>query len=221
MAVGRIDFLENYHSSTPRDYLARVNNDDKPYCSTIAKKWGYDYWDGDRKYGYGGNHYDGRWRPIAEKMAAHYDLKAGDKILDVGCGKGFLLYEFTQVVPGVEIAGIDISKYAIEHSHPSVRPFIKQHDCVEYAYSEEFDFVYSINTLHNLGITDLMVAIPLIESYRKRHAWICVESYRTEKEKVNLLYWQLTCESFHRPQGWASLYKACGYHGDYGFVFFT
>ncbi|MBT5373838.1 MAG: methyltransferase domain-containing protein, partial [Rhodospirillaceae bacterium] len=112
----QIDFIQQLHSGTKRDYLARVMEADKAECAEIAKKWGRDYWDGDRKYGYGGYSYDGRWRPIAEKMAAHYGLKAGDRILDIGCGKGFLLYEFTQAMPGVEIAGIDISEYAIENA---------------------------------------------------------------------------------------------------------
>src|SRR5829696_6279687 len=105
-----INFLEKYQKSTQRDYVARVMNYDKAECATIAKNWGYDYWDGDRGHGYGGYHYDGRWRSIAEDIVKHYGLKAGDKILDIGCGKAFLLYEFTQIVPGIEVHGIDISQ---------------------------------------------------------------------------------------------------------------
>ncbi|MAG68824.1 MAG: hypothetical protein CL471_00770 [Acidobacteria bacterium] len=117
-----IDFLGSLHSGTKRDYLGRVNERDKAECAELAKRWDRDYWDGDRATGYGGMRYDGRWRPVAEKMAAHYGIKPGYRILDVGCGKGFLLYEFTQVVPGVEVAGIDISDYAIEHAKEEVKP---------------------------------------------------------------------------------------------------
>src|SRR5437016_5945277 len=119
-----IDFLTTIHKSTKRDYLARVNEFPKAEAAKIAKRFDKDYWDGDRKVGYGGMKYDGRWLPVAEAMAKHYGLKAGDKILDVGCGKGFLLYEFTRAVPGIVVTGIDISKYAIENAKEEVRPFV-------------------------------------------------------------------------------------------------
>ena len=111
-----IDFISVLHKKTNRDYLARVNEFSKAEAAKTARKFGAEYWDGDRKFGYGGMRYDGRWRVVAEAMARQYDLKAGDRILDVGCGKGFLLYEFTRVVPGVEVRGIDISTYAIENA---------------------------------------------------------------------------------------------------------
>ena len=118
-----IDFLSSVHKSTKRDYLARVNDPEYPkaYAATLAKKWDFDYWDGSRKVNYGGYSYDGRWTKVAKAMVEHYGIKAGDKILDIGCGKGFLLYDFMQVCPGVEVAGIDISSYAIENSLPEIR----------------------------------------------------------------------------------------------------
>jgi len=115
-----VDFIMKLHKSTKRNYLERVVEHDKAECAEVAIQYGKDYWDGDRKYGYGGFYYDGRWRPVAEEIAKHYGLKPGDKILDVGCGKGFLLYEFTQVIPGVEVAGIDISQYAIDNAKEEV-----------------------------------------------------------------------------------------------------
>src|SRR5882757_10083613 len=120
-----IDFISPLHKRTQRDYLGRVNEFPKAEAARIAKQFGKDYWDGDRKFGYGGMRYDGRWRVVAENMARHYDLKAGDRILDVGCGKAFLLYEFTQVVPGIEVCGLDISAYGLEHAKDEVRPFLK------------------------------------------------------------------------------------------------
>ena len=122
-----VDFVLKLHRSTKREYVARVVEHDKAECATVAKQYGKDYWDGDRKYGYGGYYYDGRWLPIAQDMARHYGIKAGEKILDVGCGKGFLLYEFTQAVPGVEVAGIDISEYAIENSKEEFRQLLLHH----------------------------------------------------------------------------------------------
>jgi SAM-dependent methyltransferase len=217
----QIDFLQEYNMSSKRDYVARVTSFDKAECATIAKKWGKDYWDGERQYGFGGYKYDGRWLPFAQKLAAHYGIKPGHKILDVGCGKGFLLYEFTRAVPGVEVAGLDISQYGIDNAKEEVKPFLTQGHCRKLPYPDKhFDFVYSNTTLHNLQPQDLYPAIKEIERVRKSNAWIGVESYRNEKEKANLLYWQLTCEAFFSPDGWRWWFDHCGYQGDYGFIYF-
>lgn len=217
-----INFLEKYQNSTPRDYIARVVNHDKAACAAKAKLWGFDYWDGDRQYGYGGYHYNGRWRTVAEDIAKHYGLKKGDKILDIGCGKGFLLYEFTQVVPGIEIAGIDISAYAIEHAKEEVKPYLQVGHCSTLPWKDKtFDFVYSINTFHNLSINELESAVREMQRVGKAAKWCNIESYRNENEKANLLYWQLTCESFHRPEAWKWLFQQWNYDGDYGFIYFS
>ena len=216
-----IDFLSRYQSTTKRDYIARVVEHDKAECATIAKRWGEEYWDGPRQYGYGGYKYDGRWLPIAQDIAKRYELKPGDKVLDVGCGKAFLLYEFTRAVPGVEIAGLDISAYGIANSKEEARPFLKQGSCTELPYEDHsFDFVCSINTFHNLKVDELKAAIREVERVGKNKKWICVESYRNEPEKANLLYWQLTCMSFYTPEEWVWLYQQWGYTGDYGFIYF-
>src|SRR5665213_401300 len=119
--MNEVNFLEKYQKSTKRDYIERVVSHDKAECAIKAKEWGYDYWDGQRQFGYGGYHYDGRWNAIAKDIAQHYNLKPGDKILDIGCGKAFLLYELSQVVPGTEVKGLDISKYGIENAKPEVK----------------------------------------------------------------------------------------------------
>jgi len=219
--VKEVNFLEKYQKSTKRDYVERVVKHDKAECATKAKNWGFDYWDGERQYGYGGYHYDGRWRAIAEDIAKHYGLKAGDKVLDIGCGKAFLLYELTQVVPGLDVTGIDISEYAIQNGKEEIRSKLRVGNCIDLPFEDKsFDFVYSINTFHNLPVNELERAVREMERVGKKAKWCCVESYRDEKEKANLLYWQLTCESFFRPEGWAWLFKQWGYEGDYGFIYF-
>ena len=215
-----IDFLSSLHKKTKRDYLARVNEFPKAEAAKVAKQFGFDYWDGDRKFGFGGYNYDGRWRSVATAMAAHYQLTAGDRILDVGCGKAFLLYEFTQIIPGIEVCGIDISQYAIENAKLEVQPFLRVASATDLPFDEgSFDLVVSINTIHNLYCNDLDMAFREIERVGTKK-YIVVESYRTEAEKANLLYWQLTCESFYTPQEWDWWFRHCGYTGDHSFIYF-
>ena len=216
-----VDFLTKLHTSTKRDYVARVVNHDKAECAAVAKQYGKDYWDGERQYGYGGYKYDGRWRSIAQHMAGHYGLKAGDKILDVGCGKGYLLYEFTQVVPGVEIAGVDISEYAIANAKEEVKPFLRVGRANQLDYPDHsFDFVVSLGTLHNLYVYDLRKALQEVQRVGKERKYVAVESYRNEREMANLLYWQLTCQSFYNTEEWVWIHQDSGYTGDHGFIFF-
>ena len=218
--MAEIDFISPLHKKTKRDFLARVNEFPKAEAAKLAKQFGKDYWDGDRKVGYGGMRYDGRWRVVAEAMAKHYGLKAGDKILDVGCGKGFLLYDFMQVVPGLEVRGLDISTYALENAKEEVRPFLQAGHAKQLPYSDRsFDLVISITTLHNLYCYDLDSALREIERVGK-NKYVVVESYRNEEEKANLLYWQLTCEAFCTPEEWAWWFKQTGYTGDYSYIYF-
>lgn len=219
-----IDFMSILHKSTQRDYLARVNDSDFPKAkaATLSKQWGFDYWDGDRRICYGGYRYmDGRWEKVARAMAEHYGIKPGDKILDVGCGKGYLLYDFTKVVPGVEVHGIDVSAYAIENAKEEIQSCLTVGSATELPWPDDyFDLVISINTLHNLHNYELDPALREIERVAKKHKYICVESYRDEVEKTNLLYWQVTCEMFCTPKEWQWWFEQTGYTGDYSFIYF-
>lgn len=220
--MAAVEFVTPLHTSTKRDYLARVNEDDKARCADIAKQWGEEYWDGDRKYGYGGYRYDGRWLKVAKAMAEYYGLKPGDRVLDVGCGKAFLLYEFTQAVPGVEVAGLDISEYGLANAKEEVRPFLKHGHARELPFEDDsFDLVISLTTLHNLRLPDLVSAVREIERVGKgSNKYIMVEAYRNEREKVNLAYWQLTCETFFTPDEWQWVYDLAGYQGDTEYIYF-
>jgi ubiquinone/menaquinone biosynthesis C-methylase UbiE len=204
-----LDLVSPLHKKTVRDYLARVNE--------VSK----DYWDGDRKHGYGGMRYDGRWRPVAELLAQHYELKPGQSVLDIGCGKGFLLYDLMQAVPGLEVCGLDISDYAIENAKPEVKPFLQVGNATSLPFPDRsFDLVISLNTLHNLYCYELEAALREMQRVKKKNAYLVVESYRNESEKANLLYWQLTCETFATPEEWEWWFKLTGYSGDHSFIYF-
>jgi SAM-dependent methyltransferase len=219
-----IDFMSPLHKSTARDYLARVNDPEFPKhkASELAKNWGYDYWDGDRRINYGGYKYiEGRWESVAKLMVNHYKIKPGDKILDIGCGKGFLIYDFTKVIPKIDVYGVDISQYAKDNSKEEVREKIFVSNCTNLPFEDNyFDFVYSINTFHNLHNYDLVKALHEMNRVSKKNKYICVESYRDEIEKANLLYWQVTCEQFCTPDEWVWWFNLAKYQGDYSFIFF-
>jgi SAM-dependent methyltransferase len=215
------EFVSLIHKSTKRDYLARVTQRDKAEIADLALKWGYDYWDGSRETGYGGYKYDGRWRKVADAMIAAYGLKPGMRILDIGSGKGFILHDFREALPGVNVAGIDASAYGIEHTMASVKPFCQVGSAASLPWPDKhFDLVISINTLHNLYNYELWRAFREIERVGKGAKYICVEAYRNEREKVNLMYWQLTCRAFHTPEEWRFVFDETGYKGDHEFIYF-
>lgn len=154
-------------------------------------------------------------------MVSAYGIKPGMRILDVGAGKGVLMHDFTEAVPGVEVHGLDISRYAIDHAVQSVKDSIVEGTAAKLPFSDKhFDLVISITTLHNLYINDLFSSLGEIERVARGAKYLCVEAYRTEREKVNLMYWQLTCRAFHTPQEWEWIFERADYSGDYEFIYF-
>ena len=209
------------HESTNRDFLARMV-DDKVHCMKLAKQYGKDYWDGDRRYGYGGYKYmPGRWKPVAEELIKIYNLKSDSKVLDIGCGKGYLLHEMKLLIPDLDIVGIDSSDYGLENAKEEIKPFIHKHKAeVKLPYKDkEFDLVISLGTFHNLRLLELKIALSEMERVGKK-GYLMLESYRNEEELFNLQCWALTAESFFDKDEWIWLYNNFGYTGDYEFIFF-
>lgn len=215
-----LNIITPLHKKSKRDYVARMI-DEKIECSRIARKYDQEYWDGDRRYGYGGYLYDGRWSEVAQALINQYDLKDDARILDVGCGKGFLLYEFKKLLPKAEVVGIEISPYAIDHAKEEVKDCIMKHRAQDpYPFGDNvFDFVYTNTTLHNLFVNELKTAVQEIERVGK-NKFIIVESFRNVEELFNVQCWALTCNSFYTPDEWMWLYKEFGYTGDYEFIYF-
>jgi SAM-dependent methyltransferase len=214
-------FVTPLHQSTKRDYLARMV-DDKVQCMLKAKEYGADYWDGDRRFGYGGYRYlPGRWKPVAEALIAEYGLKAGSRVLDVGCGKAFLLHEMLLLEPGLEVVGFDVSEHGLAHAHPDFKGTLFKYRAQDaYPFGDgSFDLVISLGCLHNLRLFELKAALGEIERVG-RQKYVMLESYRNELEQFNLQCWALTCESFFDTAEWIWLYRHFGYTGDYEFIYF-
>ena len=215
------NFVTPLHQATKRDYLTRMM-DDKAQCMKIAKQYGQDYWDGDRRYGYGGyNYIPGHWKSVAQELITTYDLGAGSKVLDVGCGKGFLLHEMLLLEPKLIVTGFDISEYGVASASDMVKPhlFLQQAQSKYPCATDEFDLVISLGALHNLRFFDLKEALSEIERVGKQ-GYVMLESYRDERELFNLQCWALTCESFFDEAEWIWLYKNFSYTGDYEFIYF-
>jgi SAM-dependent methyltransferase len=208
------------HKKTTRDYLARMV-DDKVHCMLKAKEYEFDYWDGDRRYGYGGYRYDGRWKPVAQQFIDHYKLGPNARILDVGCGKAHLLHEIKQLLPDADVVGFDISRHGLADAPEAIRPHLFHYRAQDrYPWGDKhFDLVISLGCLHNLRLFELETAVSEIERVGKQK-YIMLESYRSELELFNLECWALTCEAFFDTAEWIWLYRHFGYTGDYEFIYF-
>ena len=216
-----VQFVTSLHTSTKREYLDRMV-DEKILCMHKAKEYEEDYWDGDRRFGYGGYKYlPGRWKPVAESLIETYNLNNSSSIMDVGCGKGFLLHEIKLLLPEITIKGFDISNHGLSCALDSVKDDLFIHRAQEpYPFKDnEFDLVISLGCLHNLRLMELEVALGEIERVGKQ-GYIMLESYRNEAEQFNLQCWALTCESFFDEDEWVWLYNHFGYRGDYEFIYF-
>ena len=217
--------LKNYvtlnHKKTSRNYLERMNNN-KVECMRVSKEYDYDYWDGDRKYGYGGYKYiKGYHSILAKKLIKDYSLNEKSKILDVGCGKGYLLFEIKKILKKAQIYGIDNSRYAKNNAKAEIKKNIKIYDInnkLDYK-NKFFDLVISINTLHNLKLKNLYQCLQEIERIGKSK-FICVESYKNEEEQFNLQCWALTAETLIDIKSWKWIFNLTGYTGDYEFIYF-
>lgn len=187
-----------------------------PAQRAIAKQFGREYFDGERTQGYGGYRYDGRWVAVAARMRDFYGLKAGDCILDIGCAKGFLLHDFLQVIPGVQVAGLDISRYAIENAMESVKPYLVVGSADNLLFPDKsFDLVISINTVHNLELELCKQAIREMERVSRKHKYLQVDSWLNEEQRQNFERWQLTAVTYFDPEGWRRLFSEAGYTGEY------
>jgi len=210
-----INLLENY-PRTKRN-LEERQDEKTPEIQRIARQFGQEFFDGDRKYGYGGFSYQSRfWQPVVPIFEKHYRLTAQSNILDVGCAKGFMLYDFVQLIPGIKVAGIDISEYAIVNATEDMKPFVKVANAKKLPFADKsFDLVISVNTIHNLPLEECKQALQEIQRVTRKHAFITVDAYRNDEEKQKMDMWNLTARTYMHVDEWKALFKAVGYTGDY------
>ena len=203
------------------DSLPRTNRPPRKGLITqadrdIACRFGREYFDGPRTQGYGGYIYDGRWKPVARRLKEYYGLGDWAGILDIGCAKGFLLYDFRELMPQASLAGIDISSYAYDNSVESIRHLIRVGNAKDLPWPDHsFDLVFAINTIHNLELPECKQALREIQRVSRKHAYVVVDAYRTQEEKQRLLDWVLTAKTFMHVDAWKQLFQVVGYTGDY------
>ena len=210
-----IDLLINYPKSK-RDLKDRAINKTE-YDKKIAREFGKDFFDGDRNHGYGGFSYNPKfWNNVIPSFEKYWNLSSSDSVLDVGCAKGFMLYDFKRLIKGLKIKGIDISKYAIENSLEQVKEFVSVGDAKNLNFGDkEFDYVISINTVHNLEIEDCKKALKEISRVAKKGSFITVDAYRNEEEKKRMYEWNLTAKTILSIKDWKNLFKEINFDGDY------
>lgn len=210
-----IDLLVNY----PR---AKRNVEERGQTKTeedrrIARRFGKEFFDGDRRHGYGGYNYHPRfWQPVIPTFQKHYGLTSKSSALDVGCGKGFMLYDMTQLVPGINVKGVDVSAYAITNAIEGMRPHLQVANAKNLPFADKsFDLAISINTIHNLERDECAQALREIQRVSRGKSYVTVDAYRTEEEKERMLAWNLTALSIMRVDQWKAFFKEVGYTGDY------
>lgn len=210
-----IDLLQNY-PKTVRNVETRATAKTEEDVR-IARLYGKDFFDGDRRFGYGGFHYNSRfWQPVVPTLQSYFGLTAESSVLDVGCAKGFMLYDFTQIIPGITIKGIDISEYAIENAVPQVRAHLSIANATKLPFPDKsIDVVLSVTTLHNLERDECAQALKEIQRVARKGSYITVDAYRNEEEKKRIEAWALTAKTVMSVDGWVSFFKEVGYHGDY------
>ena len=211
--MAEINLLRHYPRAKRK--LAKPRSAD-PANRVAALKFGHEYFDGTREQGYGGYRYDGRWIPIARDIVEHFQLKPGDRVLDVGCAKGFLVKDLLGVCPGLQVYGLDISNYALRHCELEAigRLVLGTADRLPFA-DRVFDVVLCINVIHNLEGPRGLAALREIERLAPGRGYVQVDAYRTEAEREVFLGWVLTAVTYLRPEDWRELFAEAGFTGDY------
>jgi ubiquinone/menaquinone biosynthesis C-methylase UbiE len=210
-----IDLLKNYPKS--KRNLDKRLSEKSPEIVKIAREFGKEFFDGDRKFGYGGLTYNPKyWANVVKDFVEYYEIKPDAKILDVGCAKGYMVYDFKRQYPGLEMHGVDISEYAIKNCHPEVKDNLQVGKAESLKFEDNyFDLVISINTVHNLELKDCVNSIKEISRVSKGNSFITVDAYNSDEEKERMFKWNLTAKTIMSTNDWKDTFKKIGYNGNF------
>ena len=210
-----IDLLKNYPKTkrNVKDRGAEKTEEDR----AIAQKFGKDFFDGDRKVGYGGfNYYPRFWQPVIPTFRNHFNLSADSSVLDVGCAKGFMMHDMEELIQGITVKGIDISEYAIENTIEDMKPYVQVGNAISLPFDDNsFDVVISINTVHNLEREECGKALQEIERVSRGRSFVTVDAYHNNEEKEAMLSWNLTGKTIMHVDEWKIFFNELDYSGDY------
>jgi ubiquinone/menaquinone biosynthesis C-methylase UbiE len=212
--MNEVDLLDVLpKTNRPIDERSKVSDIDRELSWKLDKE----YFDGTRAQGYGGYSYDGRWKAVANMLIKYYNLNKNSKILDVGCAKGFLLYDFMEILPGIEVSGLDISTYALESAPENIKPFLCLGNATNLPFpTNYFDLVFCKDTLHNiLSKEDIVRSLQEIERVSKGGKYIRLGAYHNQQEKEKLDKWAVVATTYLPPDEWLELFKKADYNGEY------
>ena len=206
-----IDLLKNYPKSK-RDLSKRViekTDEDRK----IARDFGKDFFDGDRKHGYGGfSYYPKFWKPVIPTFKDYWNLNYESCVLDVGCAKGFMMHDLKEEIPGIKVQGVDISDYAINNCIASVKGLVHVANANKLPFEDNsFDVVISINSIHNLEKNECGIALQEIERVSKGNSFITVDAYRNDEEKERMYAWNLTAKTIMSVEQWKIFFDEVPY----------
>lgn len=210
-----IDLLENYpRANRNLDSRSREKTDED---RAVARQFGKEFFDGDRRHGYGGFSYDMRfWQPVVPTFQKFYGLTEDHALLDVGCAKGFMLKDFLEAIPGLTVAGVDVSEYAIRHAVDGTEEVVQVADARDLPFEDDsFDLVVSINTLHNFERNGVVRALREVQRVSRRWSFVVLDAYRNEEERRRIEAWNLTALTVLSTDKWLELFAEAGYEGDY------
>jgi len=205
-------FPESSRSADTRRRLAEVVQGGDVSSSYL--EFGYDYFDNpEHVIGYGGYGYDGRYADAAKKMVEHYGLKPGDHVLEIGCAKGTLLVEFKKL--GMEVAGVDVSSYALENAVPEVKPYLGCSDATTLPFPDgHFALVIGKEVLPHVPHDDIEAT--LIECMRvsRGKLFFEIQCGRTAVELEYMRKWDATHKIVETPIWWEAFLERIGFPGD-------
>ena len=213
--MAEIDLLVNYPKTTRK--VEERGQEKTEEDRKVGRMFGKDYFDGERRFGYGGYQYHPRfWQPVMPTFIEHFGLSKNSSVLDVGCGKGFMLHDLAAAVPGITVQGIDISQYAIANAIDDMKPFLQTGNAAQLPFEDKsFDVVIAVNTVHNLPLEECKQSLREIQRVARRGAFVTMDAYRNDEEKKRMDAWNLTALTYMHVDEWKALFKEVGYTGDY------